>query len=210
MYRAPQLYTFLEHCEATPLPKEILECGAGGWPGFVPLFARFADRGFAVHGIEISEERLGYARTYCAEHGIDADLRVGDMCELPYPDGAIPFLFSYNAIFHMPKADIARVLAEIKRVLAPGGHCFVNFASVDDDRYGEGAERGPGEFEQREGDELTFHSFYDVGEADALFDGLVIDHVERRVLTRRFEDGLFTQGYIDYIARVPTDEAPKL
>ncbi len=210
MLRAPQLYTFLQHCESTSLTREVLECGAGGWPGFEPLLARFAERGFVVHGIEISEKRLDHARVYCADHGIDADLRVGDMRELPYPDGSIPFLFSYNAIFHMPKADIARALEEIKRVLAPGGHCFVNFASIDDQRCGEGEELGPGEFQQREGDEVVLHSFYDADEADPLFDGLVIDHKERRVLTRRFQDGLFRQGYIDYIARVPDEEIPEL
>jgi len=203
MLRAPQLYMFLMHCEMTPLPKEILECGVGTRPDTVPLFARFAERGYAVRGIEISDPRLQNTRDYCAKHGIDADLRLADMRELPFGDASIPFLFSYNSIFHMTKADIAASMKEIGRVLMPGGNCFVNFASVDDDHFGTGRELKPGEFEQQEGDSTTIHSYYEPDEAAALFDGLIIDHMERRVVSRRFTDGLFTQGYIDFVARKP-------
>jgi len=203
MLRAPQLYKFLEHCEATPLRKEVLECGAGIWSGFVPLFARFAVRGYDVHGIEISETRLARARDYCAKHGIEADLQIGDMCELPFPDTSLPFVFAYNAIFHMTKADIALSMSEINRVLMPGGCCFVNFASVVDQRCGCGDELGKGEFQQKEGEGVVLHSFYESDEADCLFDNLLIEHKERRVKTHRVSDGLFTAGYIDYIAKMP-------
>ena len=203
MLRAPQLNTFLEYCEAAPVKKEVLECGAGCRSDLVPLFARFAARGYAVRGIEVSKPRLDHARAYCDDHGIDADLRIGDMRNLPYADGSIPFVFAYNTIFHMPKGDIARSMMEIRRVLPSGGYCFVNFASVDDHRYGDGEEVEPGVFRQRAGDDDSTHSFYDVDEADALHEGLVIEHRERRVLTHRFRGRPITLGYIDYIARVP-------
>ena len=125
------------------------------------------------------------------------------MRELPYPDHSIPFLYSYNSIFHMTKADIAASMKEIRRVLMPGGNCFINFASVDDEHCGIGRELGPGEFEQKEGDETVIHSYYEADEAAELFDGMIIDHMERRVVTRRFPDGLFTQGYVDFVARQP-------
>ena len=203
MLRAPQLYMFLMHCEATPLPKEILECGAGVREGYTPLFTRFAQRGYKVRGIELSEARLQHAKDYCEAHGIDADLRAADMRELPFEDASIPFLYSYNAIFHMTKADIAASMKEIQRVLMPNGHCFVNFASVDDEYCGVGRELGPGEFEQTEGGETVIHSYYEANEAAALFDGMIIDHMERRVVTRRFSDGPFTAGFIDFVARQP-------
>jgi hypothetical protein len=62
-------------------------------------------------------------------------------------------------------------------------------------------------FEYREGDEPMLHSLCDFDEADVLSDGLAIDHKERRILTCRFENGLFTQ---DRVARVPTEEVPGL
>ena len=203
MFRAPQLYAFLAQCEKTTLKREVLECGAGGRPGSVPLFARFAVRGYAIHGIDISEERLQPSRDYCTEHAIDADLRIADLRDLPFPDASLPFIYSYNTIFHMTKADIARSMAEIKRVLLPGGCCFVNFASVEDHYFGAGERIGDGEFRQREGDEQVIHSYYGLDEADSLFAGLVIEHKERRVLLRRFGEHLLSAGYIDYIARVP-------
>jgi len=203
MFRAPQLYTFLMHCESTPLNREVLECGAGGFPGFTPLLARFAGRGYRVRGIEVSEQRLQHTRDYFDDRETKVDLRVADMRSLPYPDHSIPFVFAYNTIFHLPKAGIEESMNEIKRVLAPGGLCFVNFASVDDQRFGVGEELSPGEFQVRHGDELVLHSYYEPDEADLLFGNFEIIHKERRVLTRRFEEGPSTAGYIDYIASAP-------
>ena len=200
MLRAVQLYTFLEHCNESDLPKEILECGAGVWdPDVEPLFVRFANADYAVRGIEISEERASNALAYCKGHGIDVELAVADMRDLPFDDTSISHAFSYNAIFHLPKAGIAQAIDEIRRVLRPDGVCFINFAGSGDTRCGEGEEVGPGEFQQTEGDEKVQHSFFDHTEADALFDGFQIAHRERRTLDRLFEDGMYRQEYIDYI-----------
>ena len=160
MIRAVQLFTFLEYCNDSGLKKEILECGAGVWEGLEPLLVRFHKRGYLTHGIEISEQRLSAAIKYCQEHNMDIDLRKGDMRQLPFGDGTMSFVFSYNAIFHMNKADIATALGEIKRVLKPEGLCFVNFLSTDDRGYGSGKQRGPGEFLQIEAREETLHSYF--------------------------------------------------
>ena len=201
MIRAVQLYTFLQYCSESALEKEILECGAGVWGLLEPLLVRFHERGYATHGIEISEERLAAAQRYCAEHQLDVDLRLGDMRQIPFADMTMSFVYSYNAIFHMTKADIAIAMGEIKRVLKPDGLCFVNFLSVEDQGYGEGEEQGRGEFLGMEAGEETLHSYYEDGEGDAHFGGFEILHKEKRILERLIEGERYLQGYIDYIAR---------
>jgi ubiquinone/menaquinone biosynthesis C-methylase UbiE len=200
--RAVQLYTFLEFCNNSSLNKEILECGAGVWDSSVePLLVRFSKYGYQLHGIEISKERAAAASEYCENHGVEAAIREGDMRQLPFDNESMSFVFSYNAIFHMPKADIAVAVGEIERVLKPGGLCFVNFLSVESDTYGTGEEIASGEFLEREGGEDALHAYFEDDEADAYFGGFELLHKEKRVTERLVGTEWRVRGYIDYIAR---------
>jgi SAM-dependent methyltransferase len=46
-------------------------------------------------------------------------VRVGDVCELPYPDGAFDCVLASEILEHVPDDD--RAVAELVRILAPGG-----------------------------------------------------------------------------------------
>ena len=199
--RAVQLNTFLGYCDESELDKVILECGAGVWSDIEPLFVRFYHKGYQVHGVEISAERLAYSAEYCQKNAISADLRLADMQALPYQDASLSFVFSYNAIFHMRKDGIRRSVAEIERVLKPGGLCFVNFLSKEDQNYGKGRRIAPGEFEQEEAGHLTIHTYYDDNEAESHFANFEVLFKEKRTLWRLWQNKLIRQGYIDYIAR---------
>jgi ubiquinone/menaquinone biosynthesis C-methylase UbiE len=201
MFRAAQLYTFLQYCSNSPLEKEVLECGAGVWPSLVPLLVRFHEHGYVTHGIEISDERLAATRDYCEEHQMDLDIRKGDMRELPFADRAMSFVFSYNAIFHMTKKDVAASMREIERILKPKGLCFVNFLSVDSDAYGQGEELNRGEFLERQHGEEMLHSYYEDNEADEYFGGFKVLYKEKRILERLLDGDKHVRAYIDYIAQ---------
>jgi SAM-dependent methyltransferase len=75
------LYTFLKYCENSRLPKEILDCGAGGKEP--PLYI-FHLLGYGSHGVDISEEQLKKARDFCDKKGVELDTRKGDMRNLPF------------------------------------------------------------------------------------------------------------------------------
>ena len=201
MIRAVPLYTFLEHCNSSPLEKEVLECGAGVWSSYEPLLVRFYAHGYKTHGIEISDERLAVAQRYGAENGMALDISKGDMREIPFEDESMSFIFSYNTIFHMTKADIAIAMREIERVLKPGGLCFVNFMSVDDGSCGEGQQLGKGEFVQDEAGGKTVHTYYADDEPDVYFSNFDMLHKEKRILERWIEGEKYSQAYIDYIAQ---------
>ena len=201
MIRAVQLYTFLQYCNDSPLPKEILECGAGIHSSLEPLLLRFHGHGYVTHGIEISAERLAAAVKFFRESGIDVDLRLADMRAIPYGDASMSFCFSYNSIFHMSKEDVASSMREILRVLRPGGLCFVNFLSVDSSAYGQGTELGPGEFLGREAGRETIHSYFKDSEPDAYLDDFSLLYKEKRVRERMAGDEMFARSYIDIIAQ---------
>ena len=88
-------------------------CGTGRVA--VPL----AERGFTVAGLDISEAVLAVARE--ADPGID--FRHGDMRELPWPDESFDAVLNLWTAFGYfeTQAEDERVLAEVARVLVPGG-----------------------------------------------------------------------------------------
>jgi SAM-dependent methyltransferase len=91
-------------------PRRVLEVGCGtGW-----FAARVqGELGADVVGIDQSERMVDLARAA----GVDA--RVGDVQELPFDDGSFDCVAANWMLYHVP--DLHRGLAEIARVLVPGG-----------------------------------------------------------------------------------------
>ena len=90
-----------------------LACGTGR------IATELARRGYDVAGLDISHRVLDVARREAPE----LDLRQGDMRELPWPDasfGAVINIWTAFGYFET-QAEDERVLAEVVRVLEPGG-----------------------------------------------------------------------------------------
>jgi SAM-dependent methyltransferase len=104
---APQM-AFEAVAEAAP--RRVLEVGCG--PG--ELAARIQDElGADVVAVDISPRMVELAR------GRGVDARVGDVMELPFAAGECDCAVAAWMLYHVPDPD--RALAELARVLAPGG-----------------------------------------------------------------------------------------
>jgi len=100
-------------------PRRVLEVGGG--PG--ELSERMQrELGAEVAFIDISPRMVELAR----ERGVDA--RVGDVQDLPFADGVFDTVVAAWMLYHVP--DIDRALAEIARVLRPGGALVAVTTSV--------------------------------------------------------------------------------
>lgn len=98
--------------------RRILDAGCGSGP----LFAALRDRGAAVTGIDASAGMLELARRRL---GADADLRVADLGgPLPFPDGAFDDVVASLVLHYLE--DWGPTLAELRRVLTPGGRLIVS------------------------------------------------------------------------------------
>jgi SAM-dependent methyltransferase len=91
-------------------PERVLEVGPG--PGEVSERIQ-RNLGAEVVAIDVSDRMVELARS----RGVDA--RVGDVQELPFADGEFDLVLAAWVLFHVP--DLDRGLAEIARVLRPGG-----------------------------------------------------------------------------------------
>jgi len=83
-------------------------------------------------GIDVTPAMIERARALAAEKGLaNVAWQVGDVLPLPYPDGAFSLVVSRFAFHHFPEPRA--VLAEMKRVCAPGGRvALVDVAASED------------------------------------------------------------------------------
>ncbi|WP_030482594.1 class I SAM-dependent methyltransferase [Nocardioides aequoreus] len=79
--------------------------------------------GVQVSGLDLSPEMLAQARRRAAELGLTVDLREGDAAQLPYADASFDTVLCALALCSIP--DPARALAEMHRVLVPGGRLLL-------------------------------------------------------------------------------------
>ena len=102
-------------------------CGTGG--AARALTARFPGVGPVV-GIDKSETMVAEARARTdADVGARVEFRVADAHDLPFPDASFDVVFSLR-VFEIV-GEPRRVLAEMARVLRPGGRLVVNGPDVD-------------------------------------------------------------------------------
>ena len=74
-------------------------------------------------GIELSPKMLDIAHHRARELGREADLRVGDAQNLPFPDASFDTVVATLALCTIP--DDRRAVAEAGRVLRPGGRLLL-------------------------------------------------------------------------------------
>ena len=95
--------------------KRVLDLGCGSGE----LLALAASRGAAVAGIDAAEPMIAIARY----RNPDADLRVGDIERVPWPDGGFDVVTAFNSIQYA--ADRSAALREARRVTRAGGYVAV-------------------------------------------------------------------------------------
>jgi len=190
---ATPLYKFLRECNASPLEKTVLDCGAGGDDPPLQLFYEY---GYKTCGIEVAENPLKQAKNFCRENKIELNILKGDMRQIPFKSESLSFIYSFNAIFFMTKEDIAISMKEIERVLRSNGLCFVNFLSVDDPKRNTFCKSFLGS---------AGFSYHEDDEPDKYFGNFEIVHKEKRVTRKLWESKYLIQADIEYIAKKNTN-----
>jgi SAM-dependent methyltransferase len=107
--------------------QRVLELGCGTGNDA----ARLAHAGFEVVALDLSPEAIAQARN---RHGQAADFIVADVAEgLAFPSGSFDAVMA-NVSLHMFSDAVTRaILAEVGRVLGPGGLLLLH-VNADDDR----------------------------------------------------------------------------
>jgi tellurite methyltransferase len=123
----------VEWAETLPPGGTILDLGCGVGRHCVYL----GGRGFQMAGQDVSPSGVEQTSAACAERGIPFDGRVSDMRTIPWSDEVFDGALSIATIHHQLRADIARTLGEVKRVLKPGGTLLVDVLDTSRPEYQE-------------------------------------------------------------------------
>jgi ubiquinone/menaquinone biosynthesis C-methylase UbiE len=83
----------------------------------------FYPEGVRLTGVDISPAMLKIARRRASELGLEVDLREADAQALPFPDASFDMVVCTLSLCNIP--DDRKAVAEMKRVLRPGGRLLL-------------------------------------------------------------------------------------
>jgi ubiquinone/menaquinone biosynthesis C-methylase UbiE len=106
----------------------LLDAGCRDGAHLIRLVERYGVTAVGVDPVEVHIER---ARAAIDDAGVDADVFVGVMHELPFPDRSFDFVWCRDVVAQVDDLDGA--LREIARVLEPGGRMLVYTTFVTDE-----------------------------------------------------------------------------
>ena len=99
-----------------PEPRgRFLEAGCGSAANALNL----ARLGIDVAGVDLAPEAVASAQAAFARYGLEGEFTLGDVRQLPFPDGSFDFVYAGGVVEHFRESPVA--VAEMARVLIPGG-----------------------------------------------------------------------------------------
>jgi ubiquinone/menaquinone biosynthesis C-methylase UbiE len=100
----------------------FLDAGCGSCAHSV----RLARRGFKVHAVDFSESALNMAQQFVRAKGLQDRITLGreSLLELSFPDQSFDYVLCWGVLMHIP--DVDRAVAELARVLKPGGALVIS------------------------------------------------------------------------------------
>jgi SAM-dependent methyltransferase len=112
--------------------KKILDFGFGTGANLI----HFANRGFEMHGVEISEHAIALTRERLCGANLSAELRLVMPGEpLSFPTGTFDLVYAWQVIQYNDKAGWRFIVNELERVTRPGGLIIVATAAPGDGHH---------------------------------------------------------------------------
>ncbi len=110
--------------------ERVLDLGSGGGIDVLLSARRVGPTGFA-YGVDMTSEMLELARANAAKAGVrNVEFLRGTIEDVPLPDGSVDVVIS-NCVINL-STDKSAVLAEMFRVLVPGGRVGVSDVVAED------------------------------------------------------------------------------
>lgn len=113
----------VEHALLQP-GDDVLDVGCGTGGVTIPARRKVGENG-SVAGIDPAPEMIAIARQKASRAGLKIDFRVGVIEALPFPDRIFDVVTSSLMMHHLPKRVQVKGLAEVERVLKPGGRLLI-------------------------------------------------------------------------------------
>lgn len=106
-----------------PAPARVLECGSGSGE----VSAWMASRGYEVVLLDASPAALAFAEKRFHREHLTGEFIPGNVYNLPFADNSFDIVMSFGLLEHFEDVDV--VIAEMTRVLKPGGMFFADIVT---------------------------------------------------------------------------------
>jgi ubiquinone/menaquinone biosynthesis C-methylase UbiE len=118
--------------------EQVLDVGCG--TGTLAMeVARRVGRAGRIAGIDPGTQQIARARTKAARRNVPIEFQIGVIEQLPFPDQTFDVVFSTLMMHHLPASLKRQGLAEISRVLKPGGRLVIADFKRKQERQGRAA-----------------------------------------------------------------------
>lgn len=155
--------TFKEH-----KVKKVLDLGCG--MGRHSIYLKEA--GFDVTACDISEKAVETTKKKFERLGYQLDTAVCDMRELPFKEETFDAVLCVWTSGHGTLEDMKKHASEMLRVVKENGTIFVDYPSIEDERYGVGTEIEVNTFlDNMPGEEKIPHHYSNFSEIEAVYEG---------------------------------------
>src|SRR5690606_3679172 len=104
--------------------ERVLDVGCGTGTLAIEIRKRVGSEG-VVHGIDASPEMVTLAKEKARTRQLQIDFQVAAAQQLPFEDGAFDAVLCTMLMHHLPRDQRADAIAEMFRVLAPGGRVLI-------------------------------------------------------------------------------------
>ena len=118
--------------------EQVLDVGCGTGTLAIEV-ARLVGRAGRVAGIDPGPQQIARARKKAARRNVPIEFQVGVIEQLPFPDQTFDVVFSTLMMHHLPAPLKCQGLAEIARVLKPGGRLVIADFKHKQERAGQAA-----------------------------------------------------------------------
>lgn len=141
-----------------------------------------AEMGYRVTGIDGSDSGIAFATAEAEKRGLAIDLRNASMLELPVADASCDYALAWNVIYHGDRGVVEGCVAELARVLRPGGLYQGTMLSKRNGNFGRGRAVAADTFVIDEvSDKAHPHFYCDAGALVEIFAGFELLTLADRV-----------------------------
>lgn len=113
----PEILSFAEFHKHSG--KKVLEIGVG----LGADHQKWAEAGAELNGIDLTERAIQMTRQRFDLFGLKSVLQVADAEDLPFDDSTFDVVYSWGVLLYC--TDMYKAIAEVRRVLRPGGRALI-------------------------------------------------------------------------------------
>ncbi len=129
--KEPELRQMIADLAQLRSGETVLDVGCGTGTLALEARSRVGITG-RVHSIDPSQQMIAYARRKAAGRSLSVDFQLGVVEHLAFPDRSFDVVLCTWMIHHLPTDDQRQGLAEMARVLKPGGRLLLVDSHLDD------------------------------------------------------------------------------